>query len=176
MHQPARHNVPMSRVPLVVALVALVALVGSLASPAVAAAPTAPEEFGFSMMPQARKIGPHRYQSDRGYDATVKFFREKFRSFKAVRWMREVSVPGVKYVHVANDNPEAGWDGINISQLADGSVHVLVLPRRKDGQPATMPGAAPAARTAPVRSGPTGSAPAGASPTVPSTIAAPSGR
>jgi hypothetical protein len=123
MHRPARNNVSMRRASLLLVVVAF------LSSPATLAG--APEEFGFSMMPSAHKIGPHRYQSDRNYDATVKFFREKFRSFKAVRWMREVSLPGVKYIHAENDNTEAGWDGINISLMPDGTVHVFVLERQK---------------------------------------------
>jgi hypothetical protein len=92
-------------------------------------------------MPSARKVGEHRYQSDRNYEATLKFFREKFRGWKSVRWLREVSIPGVKYVHIENTNDTSGWDGLNIYQLPDGSVRVYVLERAKApvAQPATRP-------------------------------------
>lgn len=128
MHPRARHKERMRRASQALAVVALLSSSAAVAG--------APEEFGFTLMPSARKIGAHRYQSDRNYDATLKFFREKFRPFKAVRWMREVSLPGVKYVHIENDNPQSGWDGINVSQMPDGSVHVFILERAR---PATPP-------------------------------------
>ncbi|MBM4280310.1 MAG: hypothetical protein FJ137_05975 [Deltaproteobacteria bacterium] len=114
----------------------LVVALGVSSSTAIAAG--GPQEFGLELMPSARKIGPQRYQSDRNYEATLKFFREKFRGSKNVRWMREVSVPGVKYVHLENDNPQSGWDGINIALQGDGAVTVYVLPRK---QPAPTPAA-----------------------------------
>ena len=120
----------MRRTSLVLAVVALLSSSAGLAA--------GPDEFGLELMPSAKKIGAHRYQSDRNYDATVKFFREKFRGAKSVRWMREVSLPGVKYVHIENDNPQSRWDGVNISLMADGSVHVFVLERKKAAA-ASMP-------------------------------------
>jgi hypothetical protein len=115
------------------ALAVAVAVV--LVAPAVQAA-GGPQEFGLELMPMARKVGPQRYQSDRNYDATVKFFREKFRGSKHVRWMRAVSLPGVKYVHLENSNPESGWDGLNIALQPDGTVTLYVLPRQQAPAPA----------------------------------------
>jgi hypothetical protein len=111
------------------------ALVLALSSPAARAL----EEFGLELPPGARKIGDHRFQVDRGFEPTVKFFREKFRGSKNVRWLREVSVPGVKYVHVQNTNESSSWDGINISQLSDGSVRLYFLERRRPAATTTTP-------------------------------------
>jgi hypothetical protein len=120
----------------------LVLALGVSSSTALAAG--GPQEFGLELMPSARKIGPQRYQSDRNYEATLKFFREKFRGSKNVRWMREVSVPGVKYVHLENDNPQSGWDGINITLQGDGAVTIYVLPRKQPGPAPSAASPAPA--------------------------------
>jgi hypothetical protein len=108
-----------------------------------------PVEFGLELMPAARKVSAQRYQSDRNYEATLKFFREKFRGAKNIRFLREVSVPGVKYLHIENDNPTSGWDGLNISQMPDGTVQVFVLERLKASPMTTTTGASPTSTAAP---------------------------
>jgi hypothetical protein len=108
------------------ALLVAALLVTSLLGPAAHAV----EDFGLELPPGARKVGDHRWQVDRGYDATVKFFREKFRGSKNIRWHREVSVPSVKYVHLQNTNEASAWDGLNIAQMPDGSVRLFFLTRR----------------------------------------------
>jgi hypothetical protein len=156
----ARHNRGMRRSSIVLAL-----SVWLSAAAALAAGPT---EFGLELMPSARKIGAHRYQSDRNYEATVKFFREKFRGAKSIRWMREVSVPGVKYVHIENENPQSGWDGLNISLVPDGSVQLYVLERKKPTATSGASTAGTATSTPPTSTPPT----AGTATSSPSTPAA----
>jgi hypothetical protein len=89
----------------------------------------APEELGITLLPSASRIEPHRYNAGRDWEATTKFFREKFRSAKNVRTGREVSLPNVKYIHYANSNEASAWQGINVYQLKNGQVRIYVLPR-----------------------------------------------
>lgn len=125
--------------------VAAVALFAGSIGAFVGAAPArAVDDFGIELPPGARKVGEHRWQVDRNYEATLKFFREKFRGSKNVRWMREVSLPTVKYVHLQNANEASAWDGLNIYQMPDGSVRMYFLARRPASPPAPTP--APAAR------------------------------
>ncbi len=98
----------------------------ALAGPASAAAP---EELGVTLLPSANRIEPHRYTAGRDWEATTKFFREKFRSAKNVRTFREVSLPNVKYIHYDNTNETSLWQGINVYQLKNGQVRIYVLPR-----------------------------------------------
>lgn len=106
-------------------LAAILALLTSTA----ALAAGSPEELGLELVPYAKKIGERRYQSQRDYDATIKFFRDKFKGSKSVRWTREVSLPAVKYVHLENTNTSGAWEGVNIYQLKNGEVRFYVLPR-----------------------------------------------
>lgn len=96
-----------------------------------------PEDLGITLLPSANKIGEHRYTSGRDYEATTKFFKEKFRGLAKVRTYREVSLPNVKYVHYENTNETSAWQGINVYQLKNGQVRIYMLPRLK-------PAAAPA--------------------------------
>jgi hypothetical protein len=109
------------------ALALAVVLVAATSTEAVAA--SAPEELGLDLVPYSRKIGERRYQSHRDYEGTIKFFRDKFKGWKTIRWMREVSLPGVKYVHLENMNEKQPWEGVNIYQLKSGEVRFYVLPR-----------------------------------------------
>lgn len=106
---------------------ALAFAVSSTSFPALAAG--APEELGLELVPYAKKIGERRYQSQRDYDGTIKFFRDKFKGWKTIRWMREVSLPAVKYIHLENTNDKSAWEGVNIYQLKSGEVRFYVLPR-----------------------------------------------
>jgi hypothetical protein len=116
------------------------------------------EEFGLELPLGTRRVGDHRWQVERNYDAAVKFFREKFRGSKNVRWMREVSLPGVKYVHVQNINEASAWEGLNIYRMADGSVRLYFLERRAPAATTSAP-PAPAATTAPTKAPPAPAAP-----------------
>lgn len=110
----------MSRL-LVVCLLSLTTSVSALAA--------APEDLGITLLPSASRIEPHRYNAGRDWEATTKFFREKFRSSKNVRTSREVSLPNVKYVHYENSNESSAWQGINVYQLKNGQVRIYLLPR-----------------------------------------------
>jgi hypothetical protein len=111
----------------------LLALV--VAFPAQAAAP---EELGLDLIPWSKKIGDRRYESPRDYEGTLKFFKDKFKGWKTVKWTREVALPTVKYIHVDNTNPDGKWAGINIYEMPNGRVRYYVLDRPKpatDGGP-----------------------------------------
>lgn len=96
---------------------------------AASGAQAAPEAHGLELMNAARKLSEGRFQSPRSYEHTLKFFRDKFRGWKNVKWSREVSLPTVKYVHIQNTNSTGSWSGVNIYQLKNGEVRVYVLPR-----------------------------------------------
>jgi hypothetical protein len=106
-------------------LVAAFAL--TLALPAVAE--DAPKELGLELVPWSKKISERRYESPRDYEGTVKFFRDKWKSSKPVKWSREVSLPAVKYIHVESMIDSTKWSGVNIYQLPDGRVRYFVLDR-----------------------------------------------
>ncbi len=121
-----------------------------VATPALAA--SGPEELGLELVPYAKKIGERRYQSQRDYDGTIKFFKDKFKGSKTVRWMREVSLPAVKYIHLENNNDKAAWEGLNIYQLKSGEVRFYVLPRAVKTAALSTTTNAPSTPTAPTAS------------------------
>lgn len=94
--------------------------------PALAQAPTV---YGLELVPWSKKLEEDRYQSSRDWEGTLRYFREKLRGWKGVRWHREVNLPTVKYVHIQNTNPKAKWSGINIYELPGGRVRMYVLKR-----------------------------------------------
>jgi hypothetical protein len=95
----------------------------------VSALAAAPEDLGMTLLPSATRIEAHRYNAGRDWEATTKFFREKFRSAPNVRASREVSLPNVKYIHYENTNEASPWQGINVYQLKSGQVRITLLPR-----------------------------------------------
>ncbi len=101
----------------------------SLASTTSLAAAPAAEELGLELVPYSKKLSERRYQSQRDYEGTIKFFKDKFKGWKTIRWMREVSLPAVKYIHLENSNDKAAWEGVNIYQLKTGEVRFYVLKR-----------------------------------------------
>ena len=111
-------------------LLLIAALFFGLASSSASAA-NGPEELGMTLLPTANRIEAHRYTSGRDWEATLKFFREKFRGLKNVRTFRKVSLPNVKYVHYENANPTSAWQGVNVYQTKTGQVRIYVLPRVK---------------------------------------------
>jgi len=115
-------------------LLAAVALAVMSSSSSLAA--NGPEDLGITLLPTSSKIGEHRYSSGRDYEATTKFFKEKFRGLAKVRTYREVSLPNVKYVHYENTNETSAWQGINVYQLKNGQVRIYMLPRLKPAAPA----------------------------------------
>jgi hypothetical protein len=86
------------------------------------------EVYGLEIMPWSKKIEEGRYQSPRDYEATKKFFKDKFKGWKSIRWHAEVSLPNVKYVHVENTAAKRRWDGVNIYEVPGGHVRIFVLP------------------------------------------------
>ena len=88
-----------------------------------------PKELGLDLVPWSKKVGDHRYESPRDYEGTVKFFRDKWKSSRPVKWSREVSLPAVKYIHIESMIDATKWSGINIYELPDGRVRYYVLER-----------------------------------------------
>ena len=103
------------------------ALAMSVALPALA--DDTPKELGLELVPWSKKVGDKRYESPRDYEGTVKFFRDKWKSAKSVRWSREVSLPAVKYIHVESLVDATKWSGVNIYALPDGRVRFFLLER-----------------------------------------------
>jgi hypothetical protein len=90
---------------------------------------TALDVAGATLPDGARKVGENRYQIDRDYEATLKFFRTTY----PVRYTRRpiADQPGVKAVHIANPDAKPGqWEGLNVYELKN-EVRVFVLVKRK---------------------------------------------
>ena len=113
------------------ARVLFAAVVLAVTSSSLSLAANGPEDLGITLLPTSSKISEHRYTAGRDYEATTKFFREKFRGLAKVRTYREVSLPNVKYVHYENTNETSAWQGINVYQLKNGQVRIYMLPRSK---------------------------------------------
>ena len=88
-------------------------------------------ELGLEVLPWSKKLGERRYESPRDFEGTVKFFRDKLKGAKTVKWTREVSLPAVKYVHLENVSDIGKWQGVNIYALPDGRVRFFFLERQK---------------------------------------------
>lgn len=130
--------------PLVVRLLALLLVVIPAAH---AAGDKDGAVYGLELMPWAKKIEEGRYQSPRDYEATKKFFKDKFKGWKSIRWHAEVSLPNVKYVHVENTATKRSWDGVNIYEMPGGHVRIFVLPHVAPAAP-TVPAKKPDAPSA----------------------------
>lgn len=116
-------------------LILLVVLAGLAAPAAGADAPSS--DLGLELVPWSRKVGDHRYESPRDYEGTIKFFKDKFKGYKTIKWSREVSLPSVKYIHFESTAPGSKWQGVNIYALPDGRVrYYLLAPVPKPPAPA----------------------------------------
>jgi hypothetical protein len=117
-------------------------IVALLLAPLAHAADT-PEEYGLELIPWSKRVADHRYESPRDWDATLKFFRDKFKGWKTVRWSREMSVPAVKYVHIENTAANPKWGGINIYALPDGRIRYYLLAPTPPANSAKAPAGEP---------------------------------
>ena len=88
-------------------------------------------ELGLELIPWSKKVGDRRYESPRDYDGTIKFFKDKFKGYKNIKWTREVSLPAVKYIHLENTNNSSKWHSVNIYEFPDRRVRYFVLDRQK---------------------------------------------
>ena len=84
-------------------------------------------ELGLELIPWSKKVGDRRYESPRDYDGTVKFFKDKFKGYKTIKWTREVSLPAVKYIHLENLSDASKWQSVNIYEFPDRRVRYFVL-------------------------------------------------
>ncbi|MCC7109320.1 MAG: hypothetical protein IT382_08540 [Deltaproteobacteria bacterium] len=144
----ARSLPPASRRSRTPAMLAALAVALALGAPPAHASGATPSELGLELIPWSKKLAERRYESPRDWDGTLKFFRDKFKGWKTIKWTREVSLPAVKYVHITNTADAGKWEGINIYALPDGRIRYYLLAR--------APKAAPPAKT-------TGPSPAGGS-------------
>ncbi len=88
-----------------------------------------PKELGLDLVPWSKKVGDKRYESPRDYEGTVKFFHDRFKGWRSVKWSHEVSLPAVKYIHIESLSKRTKWSGINIYGLPDGRVRYYLLER-----------------------------------------------
>jgi hypothetical protein len=121
---------------------ALLAAGIALAAPAHAAEPN--NELGLELVPWSKKVGERRYESPRDFDSTVKFYKDRFKGQKTIKWTREVSLPSVKYIHIENTGTSSRWQGINIYALPDGRVRYYLLEREAPATAAAPKAGAPA--------------------------------
>jgi hypothetical protein len=116
------------RVSLCVLCVLFVLAAFSFALPCIAADN---QELGLELIPWSKKVGDKRYESPRDYEGTVKFYKDKFKGWKNIKWTREVSVPAVKYLHFETTTENSKWLGVNIYELPDQRVRYFILERPK---------------------------------------------
>lgn len=93
------------------------------ATTAFAAGPT---HLGVTMPSYARKIETGRFRSPRDFGDTIRFFKKSLRG-KHIKFHREVTMVGAKYVYIENTRPGARWSGINVYQTGKKSVRIYVL-------------------------------------------------
>jgi hypothetical protein len=97
-----------------------------VAFPVVASA----ERVAGAMLPDpARRIGENRYQVDRSWDETLRFYRSTYSPGRFPR--RPIAEqPGIRAVHIENPDAKPGqWEGLNVYELK-GEVRVFVLVRQ----------------------------------------------
>lgn len=141
----ARSPSPASRRSRTSAVLAALAMALALGAAPARASGDTPTELGLELIPWSKKLAERRYESPRDWEATLKFFRDKFKGWKTIKWTREVSLPAVKYVHITNTATAGKWEGINIYSLPDGRVRYFLLARAPTAAPpAKATGASPA--------------------------------
>lgn len=104
-----------------------------------ARAADAGSELGLELVPWSKKVGVRRYESPRDYDSTVKFFKDKFKGYKNIKWMREVSLPAVKYIHLENTSDGSRWQSMNIYELPDRRVRYFIMDKLAAPPPKPSP-------------------------------------
>lgn len=140
----------------------LALLFATLGAPPAQASSDTPTELGLELIPWSKKLADRRYESPRDWEATIKFFRDKFKGWKTIKWTREVSLPAVKYVHITNAAESGKWEGINIYALPDGRVRYYLLTRTAKAAAAPVkpssdaPAAEPKGKDKPEAPAPTG--------------------
>ena len=90
--------------------------------------------YGMELPPYAKELSKGRYASHTTFDKTIDYFKKQ-RSFrkKKVKWLKPVTLMGVKYIHVRNLDRKSKWAGMNIYELKGRKVRFYVLPRHKKG-------------------------------------------
>lgn len=89
-------------------------------------AATARSWRGVSLPASCETVEPERFRCAARFERVVAFYRKAFRRESAVRLWRAEALPGVRLVHVTNDDPDAWWEGLNISEY-EGAVHLFWL-------------------------------------------------
>lgn len=81
---------------------------------------------GAVLIEGAVKVDDGRYKSPKDWDRTLRFFRSAYGKKPGIVWMNVAATPRVKAKHLANTNPGASWEGINIYQVR-GEVFIFVI-------------------------------------------------
>ena len=110
----------------------LVVLLVALVAPA---AQAAPKVHGVELMNWAKKVDEDRYKSPRDFEKTVKFFRDAYKGWRTIKRHRDVSLPGVKYLHFENLAKKREWDAINIYEVPGGHVYIYILAHHAPAAP-----------------------------------------
>jgi hypothetical protein len=95
----------------------------SIAAPAVAA-----KVHGAFVLDESVKIGEGRYQSQRDWDKTVRFFRSVYDRTSGVVWHDIATTPRVRARFLENTKRDQAWEGINLYEV-DGKVFIYVIAR-----------------------------------------------
>ena len=93
------------------------------------ASEAAPKVLGLELMPWSEKVDERRYKSTRNFEETIDYFRKKFKGSKQIEWRNTVSLVGVKYAHIENQNSDSLWVGANIYEIRGKGVFTYVLAR-----------------------------------------------
>ncbi len=86
------------------------------------------DHLGVPLVPWSKKLDEGRYKSARDYEGTHKFFKDKYKGWRTIRFHREVSLPHVKYIHIQNTAKKRKWDGINIYAAPGEHANFYILP------------------------------------------------
>lgn len=116
----------------------VLALLFATLSPTPSRAADAGSELGLELIPWSKKVGERRYESPRDYDGTIKFFKDKFKGYKNIKWTREVSLPAVKYIHLENTNDSSKWQSVNIYEFPDRRVRYFIMDKQRIEAPAAQ--------------------------------------
>jgi hypothetical protein len=88
---------------------------------------------GAQLPDDAVKVAEHRYKVSRGYEETLKYFRQVY----GPRYRRRpiADLPSVKAVHIENPDAKPGkWEGLNVYELK-GETRIFVVVQEPGKQP-----------------------------------------
>lgn len=100
----------------------------------------ATEVAGATLPDDAVKVADRRYRVGRGFEETLKFYRQVY----GPRYRRRpiADLPAVKAVHIENPDAKPGrWEGLNVYELrGETRVFVVVTEKQPGDEPDKQPG------------------------------------